>query len=416
MRILRRLGVTVALPLLGACSGGLLDVSFPGRIPADKVDDPTLAPTLVNSVIGDLECAYNNYTAGNAAHSDEFESSNSNVPGANWGERTIGASENDYVNGVCGGSALNFGLHTVMHTARFQAEDIFERLSNWTDAQVPNRAKYLATVKTYGAFPYMFFGETYCGIAFDGGAPTTPAASLAIAETRFTEAIALAQTASDNDMLNLARVGLARTKMDLKKWGDAATVAALVTPGYVKMASRGTESDRRYNKIYQNYTTSGYYTVADEYRTMNDPRVLVRDSGRGAFNSVVRLWITDKYLTLGDGIRLASYKEAQLILAEAQAQQNQVAAAQQTVNAYRGLYPGLAPLTFTDQADAIAKILEERRRELSFEGGQRMNDILRYHLPWKGAFGSTKNFNQYTGRPYGATTCWPLPTNETAGA
>jgi len=415
LRFLRQLGLAAAVPLaLGACSG-VLDVTYPGRIPTEQIDDPTLASVLVTSVVGDLECAYNNYTAGNAAHSDEFESSNSNVPGANWGERSIGATEADYVNGRCGGTALNFGLHTVMHTARYQAEDIYKRLQNWTDAQVPNRKDFLAIVRTYGAFPYLFFGEPYCQIAFDGAAPVTPSASLAIAEQRFAEAMTLAQAVSDNDMLNLGRVGMARTKMDLKKWADAAQFAQLVSQGYVKMADRGTEGDRRYNKIYENYNTSGYYVVADEYRTMNDPRVLVRDAGRGAFNSVVRLWVTDKYKSLGDPIRLASYREAQLILAEAQVQQGQIDPALTILNTRRTEL-GLAPLSAATQTEAIQAVLEERRREFAFEGGQRINDILRYHIPWKGANGSTKSFNQYTGRPYGATTCWPLPTNETSGA
>ena len=181
------------------------------------------------------------------------------------------------------------------------------------------------------------------------------------------------------------------------------------------MADRGTEGDRRYNKIYENYNSSGYYVVADEYRTMNDPRVLVRDAGRGAFNSVVRLWVTDKYKSLGDPIRLASYREAQLILAEAQVQQGQIDPALTILNTRRTEL-GLAPLSAATQTEAIQAVLEERRREFAFEGGQRINDILRYHIPWKGANGSTKSFNQYTGRPYGATTCWPLPTNETSGA
>jgi len=415
LRFLRHLAAAAALTLVvGACSN-VLDVQYPGRIPAEKIGDPTLAATLVTSVIGDLECAYNNYTTANALHSDEFESANSNVPGANWGERSITADETDYVSGLCTGTFFTFGLHTVLHTARFQAEDIYTRLSGWTDQQVSNRKRFLATVRTYGGFPYLFFGEPYCAIAFDGGATVQPAASLAIAEQRFAEAITLAQAAADNDMLNLARVGMARTKMDLKKWAEAAQFAQQVEAGYVKMASRGTEGERRYNKVYNVTSNQGGYVVADEYRTMNDPRVLVRDAGRGAFNSAVRLWVTDKYTSLSTPIRLASYVEARLILAEALAQQGQIAPALTILNDRRTAL-GLAPLSATTQAQAIQAVLEERRKELSFEGGQRINDILRHRIPWKGANGSTKNFNQYTGRPYGATTCWPLPTREVSGA
>jgi len=415
LRVLRQLGAAAVVPLALAACNSILDVQFPGRVPAEKVDDPSLATVLVDGVIGDLECAYNNYVAGNASHSDEYETSNSNVPGANWGERAITADEDDYVVGPCEGIFLSFGLHTVMHTARFQAEDVFNRLNGWTDAQVPNRKVLLATVKAYGAYPYVFFGETYCEISFDGGSPVGRPASLAIAEQRFAEAISLAQAAGNNDILNLARVGMARTKMDLKKWAEAAQFAQAVPPGYLKLADRGTENDRRYNKLYQNHTSGGLYVIATDYRGLNDPRLMVRDGGRGAFNPTVRLWVTDKYASLGDPIRLASYREAQLILAEALAQQDQIAAAMAILNGRRAEV-GLGPLSAATKAEAITAVIGERRVELAFEGGHRMNDILRYTIPWKGANGSTRRFNDFTARPYGATTCWPLPTKERSGA
>jgi hypothetical protein len=302
-----------------------------------------------------------------------------------------------------------------MHTARFQAEDVFARLNAWTDAQVPNRKQLLAIVRTYGGYPYVFFGETYCEISFDGAPAVSRAASLAIAEARFTEAITLAQAAGDNDILNMARVGMARTKMNLKKWAEAAQVAAQVPDGYLKFADRGTENDRRYNKFYGNFTVGALYVVADELRPINDPRLKVRDAGRGAFNPTIRLWVTDKYTSLGDPIRLASHLEARLIQAEALAQQGQIDLALALLNARRNEL-GLTPLTATTQAEAVQAVISERRMELAFEGGQRMNDILRYNIPWKGAQGSTKTVNDYTGRPYGGTTCWPLPTTERGGA
>ncbi|MBM4186353.1 MAG: RagB/SusD family nutrient uptake outer membrane protein [Gemmatimonadetes bacterium] len=414
LRFVRPLSVLAASVLGATACSNVLDVDFPGRVPAEQIDDPSLAPVLVKGVIGDLECAYNNYVAATAAHGDEFETANSNGTGAAWGERGITSDFEDYISGPCEGTFTGFGIQTVMHTARFQAEDIYNRLQAWTDQQVPNRRKFLATVRTYGAYPYIFFGETYCEIAFDGGSAVSRAASLTIAEQRLTEAITLAQAAGDNDILNLARVGMARVRMNQQKWPEAAQVAALVSSGYVKLADRGTENDRRYNKFYGNFTAGGLYVVADELRTINDPRLRVRDGGRGAFNPTIRLWVTDKYGSLGDPIILASYREAQLILAEAQARQGQIGQALGILNARRGQL-GLSPVTATTQAAAIAAVIEERRRELAFEGGHRLNDILRNNIPWKGANGSTRRFNDYTGRPYGAATCFPLPTKEVSG-
>jgi hypothetical protein len=404
-RARRRVAIVAAVSVVGCNTDTVLDVDFPGQIPTSQIEDPSLAPVLTRSVIGDFECAYSNYMSGSSVHSDEYETANSNVPLANWGERTITADETDYSIGTCEG---NFGSNLTLHTARFQAEDVTKKLTAWTDQQVPDRASLLAQAKIYGAFAYLLMGEGFCEVAFDGGPTQPPTAALTLAETRFTEGLAFAQQANNTDMLNLGRVGMARAKMDLKKWSEAAQFASLVTAGYTKNADRGLESPRRWNKLWRLAEQQGAYTVATAYRAMNDPRVLVADAGRGAFNSEVRLWITKKYTALTSPMRLASSIEANLIQAEALAQQNQIAQAMVLVNARRAAV-SLAPLTATTQAGAIAIILDERRKELSFEGGHRLNDLLRYKIAWK--VGS----NPFTNRNYGTTTCWPHPTRETNG-
>lgn len=408
MRLNVRSAWTAAL-LAGAVAttgcDNLLEVEFPGQIPTEQISGPSLAPVLTRSVIGDFECAYSNYMSGSSVHSDEYETSNSNVPLANWGERSITADENDYVIGTCEG---NFGMNLTLHTARFQAEDVFTKLSGWTDAEVANRASLMAQVRTYGAYAYMMMGEGFCQVSFDGGAAEAPTASLAKAEAQFAEAITLATTANNTDMLNLARVGMARVKMDLKKWGDAEQFASQVAPAYNKNADRGQESARRWNKLWRLAEQIGAYTVATALRNLADPRPNVIDAGRGAFNSEVRLWVTRKYSALTSSMRLASKIEANLIQAEALAQQDKVAAAMTILNNRRDAL-SLAQLAATTKAEAIAHVLAERRMELSFEGGHRLNDLLRYQIPWK--VGS----NPFTNRPYGVTTCWPHPTREANG-
>ena len=406
VRQLSRIMIPAAfVATLGACSN-LLEVEFPGRIPSEQIKSPTLAPVLTKSVIGDFECAYSNYMSGSSVHSDEYETANSNVPLANWGERTISADEDDYVVGSCEG---NFGMQRTLHTARFQSEDIYNRLNVWTDAQVAGRAGLMATVRAYGGYSYLLMGEGFCEVSFDGGPRQAKTVALTIAETKLGEAIQLATTAANTDILNMARVGLARVKLDLKKYAEAATAAQLVPAGYSKTVDRGAESPRRWNKLWRLADQVGAYTVATAYRNMNDSRVLVADALRGAFNSEVRLWRTTKYAGLNSPMRLASYIEAQLILAEALAEQGQFANAMTIINARRAAV-SLPPLVANNQAEAVTHIIEERRKELSFEGGHRLNDLLRKNIPWK--VGS----NPFTNRSYGTTTCWPHPTKEINGA
>src|SRR5439155_10712986 len=402
---------------LGACSN-ILDVDYPGRIPAGQIDNPTLAPVLVNSVIGDFECAYNNYFAGSSIHSDEFESANSNGELAGWGERGVTSNDDDYAVGGCengritgSGNSSAFGIWVPMQTARYQAEDVYTRLNGWTDAQVPSRTSLLATVRAYGGYVYALMGETFCAVSFDKGSRQEPSAALALAEQRLAEAITLAQQAGNTGILNLARVGLARTKIDLKKWSEAQTLAAQVPEGFEKFADRGTENDRRSNKLYYFATVQAAYVVADAYRAIGtvDPRVQVADAHKGAFNPTIELWVQLKYRAMADPIRLASYREAQLLLAEAKARQGDVPGALAILNARRAQV-GLGALTAGSPPEAVSAVIEERRRELVFEGAHRLNDLLRSGTPWKvGA-------NTYTGRPYGSTTCFPYPTKEASGA
>ncbi len=443
-RISQGLAVLGAGLALAACSN-LLEVQYPGRIPAANINDPTLAAVLARSVVSDLECAYDNYSGGSSTQSDEFESSNGNVPGRNWGERTIGSDEDDYVLGSCdaaGTLASYFGMHTTLHTARLQAETIGAQLAGWTDAQVPGRADLLATVMTYNGFPYLFMGETFCQVSFDeaGAAHTiqTPQDALTIAESKFAAAVTQAQAAGNTDILNLALVGLARAKLDLAtgrpgdpvtqggftgagsaKFAEAAATAAQVPVNYVKLADRGTESSRRYNKINYFMTVNGYFVVAAALRPGGadaDPRLMVFDTGHGAFTPTIESWQTSKYSALNSPIELASGIEARLIQAEALAQTGSISQAMDLVNAGRA-EAGLAPITNVTTLDqALPVILHERQAALAFRGGNRLADLLRYGLPWKGANGSTKIANEYDGNLYGATTCWPLPTKQKNGA
>ncbi len=401
-----------AIVALGACSN-LLDVQYPGRIPSGQLNDPSLADVLARSVVSDLECAYSNYTGGSSVQSDEYETANSNVPLANWGERTISADEDAYVVGDCENA---FGIQLTIQTARYQAENVYQQLSTWTDAEVANRTQMMAMVRAYGAYAYTFMGETWCKVSFDGAAPQDPSAALTIAATEFGEAMTLGGQAGDQDLVNMAKVGLARVQLDQKDWAAAAATAAQVPVGYEKYADRGSENTRRYNDVYYYATQLGAYVISNDYRalSLDDPRYMVRNTHTPAFNPIDK-WVTDKYSGTDSPIRLASYAEAQLIQAEALVQQGQIQPAMDILNVRRSAL-GLADLTAADQAEGLANVIAERRAELAFEGGHRLNDLLRYHLPWKGANGSTQVANPFSARPYGQTTCWPLPTKETNGA
>lgn len=425
----------LAVPLLlcsalAACDlDNLLEVKQPGTVPVEALDDPALAATLTASVVSDFECAWSNYVAGTALLSDQFIQASGNLNQRNWGTRRVTADDASYAQTGCAGP---YGIYTTLHTARFQAEDVFRRLSAFPDAAVPNKTTQLATVRVYGAYSLVALGEGFCEMAIDGGPLMTPAAVLRLAEERFTEGLALAEQAGSNDLRNMARVGRARVRLDLEDFAGAIADASGVSAGYTKNSTHDETAARRYNQLC-NYLTCGSFgrhaSIAPDYRDMEwdgvpDPRVRVRTNNQLSFDNATVHWFpVDKATTRTAAQPIASYKEAQLIIAEAAARTGDLVTARRIINerhAAAGI-PGYDEEGTATQAEVVAQVIEERRRELFLEGGHRLNDHLRFRgtqwsVPFKGEPGSIHPDGvDHTGVPYGSTTCFALPVVERNG-
>lgn len=433
------LPILLAAATTGCDLSRILEVRLPGRVAESALEDPDLAKVLVNGVIADLECAWNTYSAAASHHSDEWIPASGNLNMRNWGQRKIRADDFGLGQGTCD---FNYGVYLPLHTARFQAKDVFERLDRFDPAKVPDKTKLQATVRAYGAFALVALGEGFCEATIDGGPVLTPAKVLAEAEKWFSEAIDLATQAGDADILNMARVGRARVRVDLKKWSEVIPDASAVPPGYLKNVTRDTNRQRRWNYLFEYLvSTAGGFnrhgSVADHFRNLTvnsagehtrgsgtpDPRVRVFTNNALAFDFSTIHWTTDKYRSRSDPLPLATYKEAQLYLAEAYAQLGQLANAVAIIDARHAAagLPAWAAGTTATKDQVIAHILDERARELFVEGGHRLNDMLRYRntpfkIPFLGEPGSIHpNGVDQTGDTYGDTTCLPLPAVERSG-
>jgi hypothetical protein len=389
---------------LTACEN-LLEVELPGDVTEDALDDPALADILVNSVIADFECAYNNYNFGASVHSDEMWHSSGNLNNRNWGQRKITSTFGEYVTGSCGGNG--FGMWTNMHKARFQSEDVFDRITGFEG--IEEKDSKLATVRTYGGFLYTYFGETFCQVTIDGGDPMQPDAVLAIARERFESAIQLAQSSGNTAMLNAARAGLARVLLDVGDYAGARAAAEQVPAGFVFNATRSDDFNYRMNKGRTEFVEDGHHTIAPGFRGLEwkgvpDPRVNVSDQGRFGFDGVTQLWTSDKWPDRSTPVPIATWDEAQLIIAEAAAQTGDEATAVAIINDLHDR-AGLPPYDPATDGPAMDHIIQERSRELFQEGGHRLHDMLRFGLPF---FEGT----DHIGGTYGNTTCFPLPLVE----
>lgn len=402
---LRRLTATLAAAaavLTTAACDKLLDVENPASVPVDALDSPALLPTLESAAIQQFQCAFANFVATAGVLSGEYWVANGFVNSHPWEWRGVVQIKGSP--GSCGNrNATSLGYYTPMQQARFQLDDLYERASSFTDDEVPNRQRILTEARAYAGFAYTILGETMCEMAIDGGPPMTSQEVWAIAEERFTEAITLATALGDNSLRDMAIAGRARVRLDMGKLSDAAADARLVPEGFVREAEFSTVTQTRENRVYNLTVANNNISVAPPYQNLTvdgqpDPRVPVQNMNRLGPDNATPFWRQLKYTDPEAPMPIASYAEAQLILAEASSDPAEKLAAINRVRALSDIAPFAGDVT-----DDV--IIEERSRQL-FSEGHRYVDMLRKDLPFQS--GTNRK-----GQTYSDLTCIPLPDVET---
>lgn len=395
----------------------------PGLLSVETLYVPANAPLLVNGAIGDLECAYSRYVVGSGLFTDELTVAISQTANFDYDARRLNTNAT-YGTNNCGSpspsSSQQPGIYTPLSTARATGDTAAARLEGWTDAQVPNRQRLLGQAYAYAGYSLTLLGEGMCSAAINLGPEIQPPALFAEAVARFTRSIAAAAVANDATTLNLARVGRARALLDLggaSNLAAAAADAALVPATFVVNTSPDAVNARRQNTVFTTISQSAFTTVDPAYRnvavpggTTQDPRVAVTDLARNGTATGSRLFIPTKDNAITAPIRLASYAEAQLVIAENAAATGDVNGAVTAINNARARTAGLpayvAPAGAT-AADVKSQVIEERRREFFVEG-HRLGDMRRYGLAFAPAAGAAYQY----GGVYGTQTCFPLPDVE----
>lgn len=393
---------------MSAGCDSLLEVELPGETTAEALDNPGAAALLVLSAQGDFECAYSNWAFNSANLSGEILGASGALIAIPLVTRNVQSHHTAYGQDGCGGP---YGLYTPLQTARFQAEDSFARLDGYSDADVPGRVGLMARAALYAGFTYAVFGEGFCEAAFDLGPARTPAEIFGIAEERFTTAIDLATQAGDAETVSAAYVGRARVRLPLGDLAGAGDDAAMVPEGFRLDVTRSNAANTRQNDFYETVAEGGgtsatvdpnYWSV--EWMGVPDPRVAVVDAQRLTSNARTPLWYQTKYTSESAPIRLASYVEAQLVIAEVEGGQTAVDIINELHTA-----AGIPPFTSADEAEIQAHIKEERRREFFLEG-RRMGDLRRL-----GGFSEVNGageVNPWTFFAFGGTECFELPDVE----
>jgi hypothetical protein len=408
-----------------------LEQENPSQILANDAYVPRNAALLVNGSIGDFECAFFRYTTAAGLLGDELVNAFANTTTDHYDRRSHPLT-GSYA-GDCGG-AQNPGVYTSLSVARASADTVLARLQEWTDAEMPtgvNRTQLIGQAAAYAGYSLILLGEGMCSAAINVGPELTPEQLFGEAQTRFNTAITAATTANDTITLRLARLGLARSLMnlafvdtptnpndpDLTLVAQAGALAAQIPAGFaVNAVALATGTNRQQNIVFAHSGGTGSTNFSSVDATFDslrfggvlDPRVPVLNTGVvGADNqTIVRQ--QRKYASLGSPIPFARSTEARLIEAEAKALANDLDGAVTIINALHtaaGIpaYDG----TGKTQAEVLAQVREERRRELFLEG-HRLGDMRRLNLPLIPAVGAT--FPR--GGIYGDQRCFPLPAVE----
>jgi len=402
----------VSLAGLSACGAldNLLDVELPGQIEASAAETPAKAQTLVNGGITLFNCGLTWHIVRGGLLGDELASGPQLTMAddrTNFIDYTLPSSENP-----------NCGSHySSIAEARWVNDHVLGLLDGWSDTEVPGRSLLIARTAAYAGYSYELLGEGFCSAAVDGGPELQSAQVISLAEARFTRAIDAATAAGNAELLNLARVGRARARLFLNRPADARADAVQVPQGYVKLAQYPATSARANENNVSTTANQLYmgiwnYTIDVLYRDVRfagtpDPRVPVINVGRLSTYGIP-LWRSTKYATNSSPIELATWEEAQLIVAEANVAAGDVSGAVGIINQLHTKV-GLPPFNSTIAAEVLNQIVYERRAELFLEG-QHLADFRRYPLPLLPAPGTS--YYGIAGTTYGTARCYPLPNSE----
>ncbi|MGH7647625.1 MAG: RagB/SusD family nutrient uptake outer membrane protein, partial [Gemmatimonadaceae bacterium] len=397
------LGAALVLGGLVACDS-LLDVPVPSRIPAAPIETAANAGLLTNGAIADFDCALGSFIVVGGELTDELEDATETAARWVYDKRAVPTDQQLYAIADCDDE----GTYIPSNRARESADNVLRIVQAASDDQMPSgvsRDSLIATLAAYGGYARIQLGEMFCSSVIstlnpDGtityGPELTPQQMFQSADSSFTLAISTAQGSGNNqDALEMAYIGRARAELDQGLWDEAKADAQQVEGdvNYEHVSTASSTTPRRENRVWtENNATSIASSVGPRYQHMTynsvpDPRVPTDSFAALPSESGVHEWQQKKYTSPGASIPIASWTEAELIVAEADARTGHPTDAIAIIDALHERAGLPAYSGATDQNSVIAQVIEERSRELFLEG-QRLYDVIRNNISLQPAPGS----------------------------
>ncbi len=440
--------LATTLGLAGCNTNDLVDLQDPDLITLPTVEDTANAPAVKNGALFEFARAI----AGPAA--------NNETPGVVGiggllADELWYASTFDTMKEIDSRSMqdTNGSIYTVyyrLHRARNLADQA-EELLTAENANSPYRAQ----MKAYSGYTFVFFAENWCsnvpfshaplgqGITFEPA--IDKAAMLDTAAVRFQTAIDMANAAGASDFGYLATLGLARVRQDQGDLAAAASLAQQIPADFAYDVEFSPNSSSQNNGIWYNINSERRSSAAsgdgvNGLRFFNravgtptadnpqpdpaniiDPRVPVDSAGVGSGTAIPE-YAQFKYPSRGAGVPLATYTEAQLIIAEANLDAGATAGSSasgnwlQILNTLRS-GAGLPALTDPGNAHDRVLLLYKERAFWLWLTGHRLGDLRRLLTiqPYQGMFTENELFPIGTtifNAAIGNDVAFPVPYQE----
>jgi len=406
--------------LLGGCDS-LTDVQPNDKtVPADQLENPSSFQARLVGAQADFFFAYDMAIAWQGLYTDELYD-----PGNSVEQRRVLPS-NATIGAVDEAPEGIDGLWTPMQRAAFVTNDLQGdiKAGNFPEqVPTPERSPQLARVSLFAGYTKIILADLFCALAFGGDGPElTPAETYQQAVEDFTEAIEAEN--ADPEIQNAAYVGRARAHLQLGNDQQAVEDAEAVPRGFEYAPNAfSTNSQREQNDLWNMLTDSQRFTVDPRFRSMvvdntdtPDPRVEVFQDPEDPFgiDGSTPQYQAQKYSSPTSPIRVASWVEAQYIIAEVEGGQTAV----DIINDVRDVQGISETFSSNDDVEIRNKVMDERRRALFLEG-QRMGDLRRYRdtfgadtLPEEGRFPTGEDVDIDPPGEYQDGVCFPLPDAE----
>lgn len=420
----------------GGCSqvDELLEANNPEEIREDQLSDASLVKVLVNSVTGALAELYDDPLIWRGSMITDEQ-----VSGINWEDT---ARLNLRLVPFNGGDAD--GMFSALSRYRFMADSVSGRLRNLLET--PNSDARLAETLAHAGYSFVLMAETMCEATINVGPDIFSPVELAgLAVPRFQEAIAIAQAAGGDgeDILNLARTGLARAALLM---GDDALVmqAAAQVPfdftwwveykdNVNSNSMEGNVTGGNHNLGVHPHFLNGPFGTQDIVATQTDPRIQHTPDWTTGHNALTKLYKPYQSLPYSgyNGETIASGGEPELYEEDTDIK---LASGLEAMHHYyeaagpNGTGPRGTTLDFVNErrafgnqdpvqltGDALMAELRDQRARDMYLGGFRLGDLRRWKDQGIGDFFPQGTHPNESWGPYGDATCFPLPDDEFEG-